>query len=273
MCMRVLGVVALMVVLIEALLAFAFFAGYWWLGGWEAGLLLSGGVLLLLTAPWVGGLVVDYHSDGHRAQARLGWWGTLAFTAKPEREITIRILGIPWRKKLKAREPEEKPDEVDEIERELRRQLRRERRAEALRKAAGDWEEIARLLPSGLQLATDLLCDARELQVKVQAPTGNELADGVIAGIVGHRGVGPIDLRCTADTERRVQVHYHIGLCRAALGALYVAIQGLPWMLKRRAREKEDKGERPQGPAGEKEEEPASPPPAERLRSEAKESE
>ena len=161
----------------------------------------------------------------------------------------------------------------DEIERELRRQLRRERRAEALRKAGGDWEEIARLVPSGLQLVTELLCDARELQVKVQAPTGNDLADGVIAGIVGHRGVGPIDLRCIADSERRVQVHYHIGLCRAALGALYVAIQGLPWMLKRRAREKEDKGERPQGPAGDKEEEPASPPPAERLRSEAKESE
>ena len=42
MCMRVLGVVALMVVLIKALLGFAFFAGYWWLGGWEAGLLLCG---------------------------------------------------------------------------------------------------------------------------------------------------------------------------------------------------------------------------------------
>ncbi len=241
--MRVLGVVALMVVVIEALLGFAFFAGYWWLGGWEAGLLLSGGMLLLLTAPWVGGLVVDYDSDDHRTQARLGWWGALAFSGKPEREITIRIVGIPWHKKLKAREPEEKPDEVDEIERELRRQLRRERRAEALRKAGGDWEEIARLLPSGLQLVTELLCDARDLRVKVQAPTGNDLADGVIAGIVGHRGVGPIDLTCTADSERRVQVHYHIGLCRAALGALYVAVQGLPWMLKRRAREKEDEPE------------------------------
>ena len=38
-------------------------------------------------------------------------------------------------------------------------------------------------------------------------------------------------------------MHYHIGLCRAALGALYVAVLGLPWMLKRRARETEDEPE------------------------------
>jgi hypothetical protein len=231
--MRVLAVVALLVLVVELVVGFAFFAGYRWLGGWQPAVLLSAGVLLLMALKWMGSLDLHYDSEAGRVSIRVTWWGAVVLTTKPEREVEVRILGIPWRRRLKAKVPAEA--ELEEAERERRR----EQKHRAMRESAAHWPEMIPALPAGLQLLSDLLCEAREIEVKVRAPTQNELADGIIAGVVGHRGVGPLDLQCSGKGERRVQVHYRIGLLRAALCALYAGIQAGPSMLRARGRRKE----------------------------------
>lgn len=234
--MRVLAVVGLLVVLVELVVGFAFFAGYRWLGGWQPAVLLSAGVVLLMAVKWMGSLDLHYDSEAGRVTVRVTWWGAVTVTTKPEREIEVRILGIPWRRRLKAKAPEEpEAEEAEAAERERRREQKRR----AMRESAAHWPEMIPALPAGLQLLSDLLCEAREIEVKVRAPTQNELADGIIAGVVGHRGVGPLDLQCSGKGERRVQVHYRIGLLRAALCGLYAGIQAGPSMLRARRRRKE----------------------------------
>lgn len=244
MSLRVLTAVTVIVILFQALLALAFFAGYYWVGGWEAGALFCGGLLLLVLLPWTGSLEADYDTDGHRVSVRLSWWGRLMVQREPEPIVAGRVLGIPWRKRLKAKEPpeetEEEAEEPDEEEAVAERPSRW--RAHLSGMSAQD---IIRLVPVALQGIVDLLWEARELKLKVQAPTGNDFADTAIAAVVGHRGLGSLDLRCTATGERRLQVHFRIGMLRAGLAVLYLVIQARPLelALKARARKKEEESQ------------------------------
>jgi len=240
--MRVLATVALIVVLLEAVLALAFFVGYWWLGGWQPGLMLLGAALLLIVLPWVGNLEVDYDSDGHRTAVRLGWWGQVNLAMKPEREIRVRLLGIPWRKKMKAKETEEEQPEKPEP-----RRRHRERARSLMRMSLENFEDIARILPLGLHALNEIIWEARQVKVEVQSPTGNKFADAAIAGVVGHRGLRMLDLNCKATGERRVHVRYQIALLRGVLSMLYVIIQGRPWRLAASIRAAKKQEETEQG--------------------------
>ena len=74
--MRVLLAVALILLFLEAILAFACFAGWHWLGGWPWGAVLVAGVILLIVAPWVGELRVEFDSAA-------GGGSALATTSAP----------------------------------------------------------------------------------------------------------------------------------------------------------------------------------------------
>ena len=232
MPVRVLVAVTAIVVLFEALLALAFFVGYYWVGGWEAGLLLCAGLLLMILLPWLGSLEADYDTDGHRVSVRLSWWARLAAQSKPQREVKGRVLGIPWRKKLKTEKVAEQTEEQE---------LEEETRADQ----DGGWreqfrgmsvEDMTRLAPAALQALADLVWEAQELRLELHAPTGHGLADTVIAAVVGHRGLGPLDLQCTDTGDRRVRVRFRIGMLRAGLAVLYLAIQARPLHLALRSR-------------------------------------
>ena len=236
MPMRVLATVTVMVLLTEALLGFAFFAGYHWLGGWETGVVLSAALLLLILLPWLGALQAQYDSADCRTRVRLGWWGAVEFRGKEEREVTIRVLGIPWRKRLEARpaHAEEQDEPEDQQAAEARQMERGERRRRFREMAQQNFQEIARVTPAALQVLADMLWEAQEIRVEVNSPTGNDLADTAIAGVVAHRGLGPVDLKCSAQGERRVRVTYKIGMLRAVLTVFYLVAHAGPCSLMAR---------------------------------------
>jgi hypothetical protein len=209
--MRVLVAVALIVLFVEAVVALACFAGWHWLGGWPWGAVLVAGVILLIVAPWIGELRVEFDSGTGRAKVRAGWWGAARFTQKPP-EMRGRVLGIPFR--LRARPPRERRAPPAEA-----------KPAVARRKRPRAWS-IAQAVPAGLQLLLDLLVDAREVSVQVRAPSQNAYVDAGVAGVVGKREWGPFDVTVTGTGERRIAAQYRIGLFRAALAVLYAVVQG-----------------------------------------------
>ena len=214
--MRVLGWVALVLLILEALVGFACYAGYAWLGGGWAGTALVLGVLLLIVIPWLGDLVVEYDS-GSGLKVRLAWWAALQIKFKP-REARFRILFITWRKAEAAKPRSHK-----------------RRRPQAAKKKASPWPAvgknlggIGRVVLAGLQALGTLLAEAKELRIIAKSLTQNDMADAVLAGVVSEREAGPVRLELLSGGQRRVEVHYRIGLLRACLTALYAALQSRP---------------------------------------------
>lgn len=219
--MRVFSITVLLVVLVEVILGLAFWAGWAWIGGWPGGVFLLAVVFLLLLLPWIGDLELDYNSRAGQTKIRLGWWGHLTAQTRPGGEVRGRFFLIPWRKKPDKKKL--KPEKAEEEER-----LAREKARGIFRVGADNFEETVRLLLAGLQAGHELLWGARDLSVAVRAPTQIEPADRALAGVVGARKLGPVELDCTASGERQVQVHYQIGLLRAALIGLHLVLEGRP---------------------------------------------
>jgi len=215
--MRALLAVALILVLLEAVLAFACYAGYQWLGGGLGGTLLVAAVALALVAPWIGELRVAGDSAAGTLTARFAWWGSLSVHSRPPRELCVRFLCVPLRFRAK---PGKKP-----------KIARRRKRAEKKPRGRVSAEAAARLAPAALQVLVDLLLEAREMSVHVQAPVQHPWADGVLAAAVGERRLGPVNLTVTGSGKRKVRLRYRIGLLRGTLILLYAALQGRPWRL------------------------------------------
>ncbi len=216
--MRVLATVAVILLLLEALLAFACYAGYFWLGGGLWGTVLVVGVILLIIAPWIGEMRVEMNSQEGRLAARLGWWFSLRATQKP-RETRMRIVFIPLRLRPqpRAKKPPSPPEE-----------------APRKRRTRPSAESIIQMIPAALQALVDLLWEAREVSVRVQAPVQYPYVDAGIVGVVGERHWGPLDLTTTATGDRAVSVRYRAGLLRTTLTVLYALIQGRLWRLRPR---------------------------------------
>ncbi len=214
--MRVLATVAVILIILEAVLALAFWGGWVWIGGWSGGVILLVSALLLLALPWIGDLHIHYDSVNNQTEVRLSWWGRLTLQTKPTREIRGRVFLIPWRRKLKKKA----------------RVTRRECEPERGRKLVGwgtdKFYPVVRALLAVLQATHQLLWESREFSVYVQAPTQIEPADRTIAGLVGARTLGPLDFSCSGQGERRVRVHYQTGLLQGALTLLYMYLQGRP---------------------------------------------
>jgi len=237
--MRVFGAVLIWVLVVELLLGLGFAAGYYWIGGWQMGLLVAAAVLLLMVLPWVGELQVVYDSDGDTVEAGIGWWGLVRYRRKPEQSIEVRACGIPWRKKLEEKKAEEEaePEEPEEAKKPEKPKKRWHVGPENI----GD---LARAALSGLGAGNDLIWEAREVHLRVDSPTGHKTPDEIIGKTVGHRGAGPLDLHLTAgEGTRRIRARYRIGLFRALVIAVCAACQGRVWALKKARRAPEKSGE------------------------------
>jgi hypothetical protein len=220
--MRVFVFVAIKLLLLEALLAFACYAGYYWLGGGWPGTLLVLAVAALIVAPWIGDLRVDFDSGAGKLRVGLAWWAAMQMSLKPPGEARFRVLFITWRSRGKA-----KP--------------RRRRRAQAARPSglsgvAQNLGGLARLAVAGLQALLTLLTEAKELRVRAQGLTQIDAADRALSGLVGAREVGSLDLTLLGSGRRKVEVHYRIGLLRACLAAEYALLEGRPLRTLRRLR-------------------------------------
>jgi len=244
---RVFTAVVIWVLLVELVLGLAFWAGTAWLGGWQMGMLMAGAVLLLMLLPWLGELSGSYDSKGNAAQLRIGWWGTFSFTQEPEQLIEVRVIGIPWRRKLKSKEEAEEEAKAAEA-------TEGEEKKPAAKKDKKKWrlgpENIAdatRAVFAALAGSTDLMWDAREIHCRVDAPTGQATADDVIARVWDHRGVGPVDLKATpGDGTRRVRARYRIGLFRAMIIMMIAVFQSRMMAVARSGRSSEDADDTPE---------------------------
>lgn len=258
--MRMAGAGALMLLVLEILLLLAFVAGSVWVGGWQGGVVLAAVILLLIALPWLGDLTVWLDSARPFARVRIGWWGAATFRgAKDPPELEVRILGIPIRRKITPSTKrdtetvdniEETPEPGSDEEREMFEDTEREGRPEAQEKAIAlqrVWRQIdpqsvegfSRVATAGLKAATDLIWDAHEITISVMDPTEKPIVDAAIEQTFGRRELGPLDLTLSANSgERRILARYRIGLLRAAMSALQMAIDGrllaFSKMMKRR---------------------------------------
>ena len=224
--MRAIKLSCALLLLLEALLAFAFLTGFFWCGGLRAGLLCSASLLVLVCLPWLGGFELDYDSGPGRLRVVLGWWGSLISEGKP---ITprLRLLGITLRPRRKKPSPP-KAASPAAPEEEAPATPPLESAWEAAWWAGENLESVIRLLLAALQAGHDLLWGAKELQVKVQSPVQYEWADLALASIVRERKVGPVDLQCTALGKRRIRVHYRTAMLNAGLLGLAFLAEGRP---------------------------------------------
>jgi len=222
--MRFFIAVALIILVCELILAAAFLAGYFWLGGWGPGLLLLGGVLLLLILPWIGEAAVEYDSAAGQATVRLGWWGGLTFRQRPETEVRGRFFLIPWRSK-KPSKPKPEPTEDSVGVQRPRRAWRLPRFS--LFRAINAKQLLGLLLALG-QTAHELFWGARYFSIDVEAPTQNQLADSALRNLVGCRTWGPLEFQLGDSGARRVRVRYRIALVLAAVAGLRVLVEGRP---------------------------------------------
>ena len=221
--MRAIKLSCALLFLLEALLALAFLAGFFWCGGWRAGLLCSASLLVLICLPWLGDLELDYDSRPGRLRLVLGWWG-LVTSESSSTPPQLRLLGIRFRPK--RRKPSAPSSEPPETPAETPAPFERARDSAGW--ASENFDSLVRLLLAALQASHELLWGAKELQLKVQSPVQYEWADLALAALIRERKVGPVDLQCTALGPRRIKVHYRAAMLNAALIALAFAADGRP---------------------------------------------
>ena len=247
--MRMAGAVALLVVTIEALLALGFVAGLAWVGGLRGALLVSGIVLLVIVAPWLGDLRAWFDSAGPAGTVKLSWWGRLTFrTLADATELRVRFLIIPWRRRLERKPKHEEPLEEAEApaaeaptDEQAPVAPKRGSRADALlrRVDAETVEGFSRVFGAGLQALNELTWGAAEIAVRIDDPAQQETADRTLERVMGRREVGPIDLMvATSGGGRRVRLRYRIGMLRAGLAMLQMAVDGRVVALARTMKQK-----------------------------------
>ena len=216
--MRLLGIVALGVLAVEALLALAFWAGWTWIGGWPGGLGLLALALVLMILPWLGELSVDVDSEAAKADVGLGWIARFTRLGEPKRETRVRVLFFHWMQRDGAprKKREKKPRAA--------KPSRRGRVTTVLDSAPS----IFRMVSVGAQALIDLAVEAHEFSVEVQSPTPLSRANMALAGIIGSRQLGPLRLQVSGHGDRAFRLRYRIKFARAAAIALSALIQARP---------------------------------------------
>ncbi len=206
-------VVGMMLLLVAEVVAAVFFlAGYFWIGGWWWGVILAvAAVLIFVILPWVGEFVLDFDSRPQEWKVKLSWWGRVQVRGKEAPELRLRLFGIlSYRKKLtpksEAAPSEPKPD--------LKRFARHNVPA------------LLRALLAALQVADEVVWGARALTLTINAPTETDVVDQIVAGIIGTRPLGPIQLRVLPEGPRRVRLLYRIPMRTIVAAGLYLLVMG-----------------------------------------------
>jgi hypothetical protein len=220
--LRLLGAGILLLLGAEVLLGLAFWAGCAWLGGPAAGAVLAAVVLVVALLPWVGEVRAEFDSQTRELLARVSWWASarVSFTAEPE--LRLRVLGIPYRRKLRKRPPAAAaaaPARKPAPRPKARRRL--------------DPRDLLRFALAGVLAAGELLVETRQVSVTVNAPAEIDVVDQIIAGVVGRRTLGPVDFQVLPEGTRRVRLRYRIGLAKCLGAGLFVLIQGRAWRVGR----------------------------------------
>jgi hypothetical protein len=223
--MRVVVAGALMMLLVEVLLGLAFWGGWAWPGGVAGGVTVAVVVALALALLVAGELHLSFDSRSGLIDVRAGWIARV--TVRPEaggggRVLRSRILFVSWTRRLDwwaGRGLGVAP----------RRGSARDWLGAVLRGAG----PLVRVLTAAATALGDLVLDANELSLRVDAPTQIGPADRMLAGWIGVRHLGPAALEVAEGDERRFVVHYRIGLLRAALTLLAARVQGQPQQVAR----------------------------------------
>lgn len=216
---RVFWVSAVVVMLVEALLGLAFWAGYVWLGGLVPGLLLAAAVLILLILPWVGEVRLAYDSQAQEVRVKVSWWASALVRLSGERELRVRLLGLPLRRQQLAKPQAPTPAPPAEVD--------------LVGWARRNLCDLMRLALAALQGTNEIARGTKQLTVIANAPTRYDVLDQVIAGAVGTRSAGPVTLQVRPEGPHRVQIRYCVGLCTLLSAGLFVLIQGRARKLSR----------------------------------------
>jgi hypothetical protein len=218
----------LLALLPEGILAFAMVAGIVWLGHVIYGFILMFGAALLMALPLLGDLVIDVNAPPQQVAAEIGWWGRLTYREGEPAELRVRLLGIPYRRRMvrKPRAPKRVKPKV-----ELRRW------------ALANKANLSRLLLAGLQAGNESLWGSEAISVTAGGLTQIDIVDQIISGVIGHRTVGPIDIMAKPEGGRQVSIRYRIGLAQALFIGLFVALQGRPASLVRSYRQAQRRAE------------------------------
>ncbi|MBI1823282.1 MAG: hypothetical protein HY200_04115 [Nitrospirae bacterium] len=208
--MWVFKVFGMLVILLEGVLLLAFWGGAVWIGGWKGGMILLSAVLMILILPWIGHLEVEFDLIKGSANIKLGWFARIIVGDGPDRESRFRFLFFRWRRHTESR----KRSKIGKVKNKSVLNL--------------NPESLSRGVLALLQGMNELIWEADEISLKIQAPTQIDLVDQVLARVFGKRLYGPLFLSVSDEGEREILIRFRIGLLKGFLIGLYALIQGRP---------------------------------------------
>lgn len=213
--MRIFKFIGMMVILLEGVLLLAFWGGAVWIGGWTGGMMLLSAVLMILILPWIGQLEVEFDLIKGSANIRLGWFARIIVGDGPDRESRFRFLFFKWRSHPESRK---------------RSRIGKAKSQFALNLSP---ESLSRGIFALLQGINEMIWEADEISLKLQAPTQIDLVDLALAGVFGRRLYGPLYLRFSGEGEREIIIRFRIGLLKGFLIGLSALIQARPQQMWR----------------------------------------
>ena len=223
--MRALGAGVLLTLVVEALLALAFWAGTSWLGTWLVwpwgGVVLAAVVVLLMVALLAGDLEIDFDSDGRRLDLRIGWIARITSREREDeagRITRTRVLFVAWTRHTAEPPAPSRGRAADG----------RGQRSSWLTRLGESAEPLSRALSAAAPALHELVWNSREMTLRVESPTQIGIADRALAGIIGSRRFGPLEIRFGASEGHALKARYRIRLYRAALTAMAAFVQGRP---------------------------------------------
>jgi hypothetical protein len=224
--MRALLLGAMLALVLETVLALAFWAGAAWLGGllpwpWN-GIAMAVAAAAAMAAVLAGDLDAAYDSERHRLDVRLGWLARRQSSDRedgPGRLTRTRILFVSWTART------DRP--ADDGTRVTTTPAVATRRSLFARLAAAA-EPLSRALAGAAPALHELTWHAREMRIRVESPTRVTIADRALAALIGQRRFGPLEIQFGEGGERAIRARYRVRLYRAVLVALAMFAEGRP---------------------------------------------
>jgi hypothetical protein len=215
--MKVLKAVGLIILFLELILVLAFWGGTTWIGGWKGGVILLSAVLIAVILPWIGKLEVEYDVMKGLTNIKLGWIGRIIMGNGPDRESRFRFLFFSWRSH---------PESRNILKNRQSKKYSGKRKITSM--ADENLESLSRVILAFFQALNEMIWEADEISLRIQAPTQISEADQYLARLVGKRWLGPLYLKVSAEGDREILVRFKIGLLKGILIVLYAFLQGRP---------------------------------------------